>query len=81
MVDVDFICRLHTPWFIIRMWESFKPLTIGNREFDPDNRKDFEFLYNAVKSRYPNISADTQFPFHKARERLRVQTNSYSDMT
>ena len=70
LVDVDFICRLHTPWFIIKMWERFEPLTIENRKIDPDDRKDFEYLYDAVKRRYPNISADTRFPFHEARESL-----------
>jgi len=62
LVGEEFIDRLHAPWYIIRMWETFEPIFIDGRERsgNPEHRRDFEYLYRAVKKKYPNISADTK---------------------
>jgi len=68
-IKLDFINRLHAPWVIIRNWEKFESLFLDNRERmdNPEYMKDFEFLYDAVKKRYPRISADTRFTFQEVR--------------
>jgi len=81
LIEVDFIIRLHLPWYIIRMWESFEPLFLKQREIDPEAHKDFEYLYKAVKKKYPHISAKTRFTWEEARERSKEQRNSAFDET
>jgi hypothetical protein len=43
------------------MWEDFSPIIIDGREKmgDPEHLKDFEYLYNIVKKKYPGLSSDT----------------------
>jgi hypothetical protein len=71
LIDMDFIVRLHQPWLIIRTWESFEPLFLDQRVIDPEAHKDFEFLYRAVKKKYPHISAETKMSWELARDRLK----------
>jgi hypothetical protein len=76
LIDVDFIVRLHQPWLIIRTWESFEPLFLNQRVIDPEAHKDFEYLYKAVKKKYPHISADTKMAWELARERVMGRRDS-----
>ena len=66
-VDLDFITRIHSPWYIIRIWEGFSPIIFDGREKmgNPEHHIDFEYLYDEVKKKYPHISADTVM-FEKA---------------
>jgi hypothetical protein len=60
LVDIDFVCRFNTPIWIIKFWEVNELLFMRNRELhDPENNKDFEYLYHAVKKKYPNIDENT----------------------
>ena len=71
VIDLDFICRLHTPSFIINLWERNEPLILDNRERarDPEIRKDFEYLYKAVKNKYPHMS-EVSFAWDDARHKI-----------
>jgi hypothetical protein len=69
LIDVDFIVRLHQIWLIIRTWESFEPLFLEQRAIGPEAHKDFEFLYNVVKKKYPHISAETKMSWELAQAR------------
>ena len=44
-------------------WEKFKPLMLSERESmgNPEAFKDLEYLYDAMKKKYPNLSGETQF--------------------
>jgi hypothetical protein len=81
LIELDFVTRMHAPWFIIRIWESFAPITIEQRDIDPEYGKDFEYLYNAVKAKYPQVSADTKFSFDRVHDRVMKQRASESDKT
>jgi hypothetical protein len=65
VIGLEFIERLYNPWHIIRFWESFKPLMLDSRETmgNPQLFSDMEYLYNALKKKYPNLSRDTKFKF------------------
>jgi len=70
MIGVNFIDRLYSPWHIINTWETFKPLMLDERETmgNPEAFKDFEYLYNAMKKKYPNLNAETRFWYNKWRD-------------
>ena len=67
VVGEEFMDRLYSPWHIIRFWETFRPLLLDEREKmrNPEHMKDLEYLYDAMKKKYPEISADTRFIFQK----------------
>jgi hypothetical protein len=83
LIDEEFIDRLHVPYMIIQIWESYEPLFLLDREDfgNPEAHKDLEYLYRVVKKKYPNISADTKFSFHRARERVMERRTLESDRT
>jgi len=80
VIEVDFICRLHTPSFIINMWERNELLIKDNREraVDPEIRKDFEYLYNAVKRKYPHLG-EVSFAWDDARDRIISQSSNLEE--
>ncbi|MHA2380845.1 MAG: DUF4760 domain-containing protein [Candidatus Thorarchaeota archaeon] len=82
LIELDFISRLHTPSFIISMWERNEPLFLDFRERanDPTIQQDFEYLYNAVKRKYPDIH-ESKFAWDEARERILEQRESQSNQT
>ena len=65
VIGEDYIDRLYNPWHIIKFWEEFSPLWLDEREKlgNPEHLKDYEYLYNALKKKYPNLSAKTKFAF------------------
>ena len=65
IIDEDFIDRLYNPWHIIQFWESFSPIILNTRNEMGNTKlcKDLEYLYEAMKKKYPNISADTRFTY------------------
>jgi hypothetical protein len=72
LVDVDFVCRFNTPIWIIRWYEVNEPLILRNRSLhDPENLKDFEFLYRAVKAKYPDIDVNSKRAQDYVIERMR----------
>jgi hypothetical protein len=73
LVDVDFVCRFNTPSWIISWWEMNEPLFMESRKRNPDQAKDFEFLYNAVRKKYPNIEDYKQGLQKKVIERLKAE--------
>ena len=77
VIELDFICRLHTPSFIVSLWERNEPLILDNRERarDPEIRKDFEFLYEAVKKKYPHLG-EVSFAWDDARDRIISQSSN-----
>ena len=59
LVDIDFVCRFNTPGWILHWWKTNEPIVMQSRSHNnPDNSRDFEFLYNAVKKKYPNIDEE-----------------------
>jgi len=81
LIDEDFIDRLHMPFMIIRIWESYEPIFLFEREEygNPEAFKDLEYLYRVVKKKYPNISAETKFSWDKARDKAMEQRALDSD--
>ena len=63
LVEADLIFRLHPPLSIIRHWEWNEEIILDRRKRRgrPDDRVDFEYLYNVTKSKYPHLSKDTPF--------------------
>jgi hypothetical protein len=80
LIELDFISRLHTPSYIITMWERNEPLLLDTRERanDPTIQQDFEYLYKAVKTRHPEIH-EGMFAWDEARERILEQRESQSN--
>ena len=60
MVSIELIGRLHSPTFIKHWWESNEPIYLDSREKsgNPDFMADFEYLYNAIKKKYPNLQVE-----------------------
>ena len=81
LLDEKYIDRLYRPFMIIRLWESYEKLYLHQRESqeDPEAFKDLEYLYNVVKKRHPNISADTKFSWDKARDRILEQRHNVTN--
>ncbi|MHA2393459.1 MAG: hypothetical protein ACXAEX_16095 [Promethearchaeota archaeon] len=63
LIDLDFLAKHHNPSFIKSWWEYNEPIFLDSRKRtnNPEAHKDFEFLYNAVKKKYPNIKPDTLY--------------------
>jgi len=63
LIDLDFLARHHNPSFIKSWWEYNESIFLDSRERtnNPEAHKDFEFLYNAVKKKYPDIKLDTLY--------------------
>jgi len=75
LVDVDFVCRFNTPIWIIRWYEIQEPLFHRNRSLhNPENMKDFEFLYRAVKEKYPHLDVNSMRAQDIVIERMREET-------
>jgi hypothetical protein len=57
IVEEDQLFDLYIPPTIIRCWEVFEPVVEGVREVlgYPDTFKNFEFLYDVAKKKYPSI--------------------------
>jgi len=70
IITEDFIERLWSPWHIINFWETFGSLLLNERETMGNTKlfSDFEYLYNAMKKKYPNLSSDTKFAFRMWRD-------------
>jgi hypothetical protein len=61
LVDVDFVCRFNTPIWIIRFWKVNEPITLRSRELHNSGQNmDFEYLYDAVRKKYPNIDENSR---------------------
>ena len=60
LVDLEFLARHHNPSFIKYWWEENEPIFIDQRRRtnNPEAEKDFEFLYDEVKKKYPNVTGD-----------------------
>ncbi len=57
MADADLIFQLYPASAVIRIWEQFEPViqNARKRRNYPTMNEPFEFLYNEVKKRYPEI--------------------------
>jgi len=58
LIDVDFVARVFPPAFVMAWWDQNEPLYQDERKVTnfPEHYKDLEFLYNALKKRYPDIT-------------------------
>ncbi len=82
LVDVDFVCRFNTPGWILKFWKTNEPMIMQSRNYNnPDHSKDFEFLYNAVKRRYPNIDENLRRIQDTVVERQKMEKSSESNRT
>ena len=64
-IDEEFVERLYHPWHIINFWETYGVLLLQEREEAgiPTLFSDLEYLYDAMKKKYPHLSKDTRFSF------------------
>jgi hypothetical protein len=77
LVDIDFVCRFNTPGWIMHWWKTNEPIIMQTRDHNnPDSNRDFEFLYNAVKKRYPNIDENLHRIQDIVVERQKSETKS-----
>ena len=82
LVDIDFVCRFNTPGWILKFWKTNEPLTMQNRNHkNPDNNRDFEFLYNAVKKKYPEIDENSRRIQDIIVERQKSEKSAQSNKT
>ena len=67
MIDIEFIGRLHNPSFIQYWWESNEPIYMESRKTqnNPDLWTDFEFLYNAIKKKYPHSQVEPRYKIQR----------------
>ena len=71
IINIDFIERLYNPWHIINFWETYGVLLLIEREEmgNPKLFSDLEYLYNAIKKKYPHLSSETKFSFRRWQEK------------
>jgi hypothetical protein len=74
LVDIDFVCRFNTPGWILKFWNTNKPMIMQSRKYtNPDHSRDFEFLYNAVKKKYPKLDENRRRTQDLVVERLKSE--------
>ena len=73
LVGEEYIERLHNPWAVIRAWETFEPLFLDDRERsgNQEHMKDFEYLYDMMKKKYPHLNRDTMISSQIGRANMR----------
>jgi hypothetical protein len=57
LIDIDFVAKVFPPAFVMVWWERNEPLYQEERKVTnfPEHYEDLEFLYNALKKKYPDI--------------------------
>jgi hypothetical protein len=68
LIDIDFVGRLFPPNYIMYWWEQNEPIYMDTRRIsnNPEQFKDLELLYDAVKKRYPNITRNPLYYMEKS---------------
>ena len=57
IIDPDLLFRMYQPSSILASWEHYLPNVLARREElnEPDLLKEFEYLYNETKKRFPDV--------------------------
>ncbi len=57
LTDIDFVAKVFPPAYVMAWWERNEPLYQEERKVTnfPEQYEDLEFLYNALKKKYPDI--------------------------
>ena len=77
-IDPEVVFNIYSPNMIIWTWEKFLPIIERNREMVnyPDYYRNFEYLYNVARERYPNIKHRDEFGKALSEYRERHHTNT-----
>ena len=62
IIDPDLLYMIYQPHSILATWEHYRPNVIARREEikDPNLLKEFEYLYDETKKRFPDVIPKTR---------------------
>jgi hypothetical protein len=67
LVSIEFVAKVFPPAFVMTWWERNEPLYQDERRVtnNPEHYEDLEYLYNALKRKYPEITRNPIYVIDK----------------